>query len=97
MAKRKSKAVKKCRRILRLSKTRADRGRLWSTGVAPSVGFGAEVFGINGSELMSLRKQAGRVALPGGGEEPVGRVPMPQTNGHGPYVDDWNRPRHYLE
>ena len=67
MAKRKSKAVKKCRRILRLSKTRADRGRLWSTGVAPSVGFGAEVFGINGSELMSLRKQAGRVALPGEG------------------------------
>ena len=67
IARRKEKASKKCRRIGRLSKTRADRGMLWTTGVGPSVAYGAEVFGVNGQELQRMRKQAGRVGLPGGG------------------------------
>ena len=64
---RKEKALRKCSRIRRLGRTGADRGMLWATGVGSSVGYGAEVFGINGHDLQSMRRQAGSVGLPGGG------------------------------
>ena len=61
------KAYKKCRRIGRLKRTKADTGMLWATGVAPSISYGAEVFGMNGHELQITRRKAGAVGLPGGG------------------------------
>ena len=52
----------RCRtkRARRLRKAGAASGKLWVTGICPSISYGCEVYGINGHELEKVRKWQGR-------------------------------------
>ena len=56
-------AKKKVRRARQLKKGGAEVGGIWAAGPGASMGYGAEVFGVNGGVLEAYRKVTGAAVL----------------------------------